>query len=213
MNNTVNLIIRLAVISIVAGGSICAQTVTIEPMPNNTEFDDFAPSITNHGKVIIYSTDRSGKGQRLMSMEQTNGAWSASRPLSGDVNDSEHSGVGALTPDGQSMIFSSTNHDVQGSGRTDLYMARKRNGSWRDVTSLGSSVNSASYDAQPSLSSDGRTLYFVSDRPGGQGASDIYTSTWDGSEWSIAIPVAGVNSPSGEMSPVIAPDGRTLYFA
>ncbi|MBU3699161.1 MAG: hypothetical protein FGM33_04000, partial [Candidatus Kapabacteria bacterium] len=42
---------------------------------------------------------------------------------------------------------------------------------------------------------------------------DIYTSTWDGSEWSIAIPVAGVNSPSGEMSPVIAPDGRTLYFA
>lgn len=203
----------ITILAVVATISVNAQTVTIEPLSNNTEFDDFAPSITNHGRMIIYSSDRSGKGQRLMLMEMSNGSWSEARALSGDVNDSEHSGVAALTPDGQSMVFSSTNHDVSGSGRTDLYMAKKRGSSWRDVTPLGPTVNSAAYDAQPSISSDGRTLYFVSDRPGGQGATDIYTSTWDGNEWSIAIPVSGVNTPSGEMSPIIAPDGRTLYFA
>ncbi|HBB26076.1 MAG TPA: hypothetical protein DCZ59_07390 [Bacteroidetes bacterium] len=213
MKNYLRSLVMLSLTVLVCIVNIGAQTVTIEPIPNNTRYDDFAPSITNHGKLIIYSSDRDGKGQRLMSMEQSNGMWSSSKLLNGDVNDAEHAGVGALTPDGQSMIFSATNHDVKGAGRTDLYIAQRRSGKWRDIGPLGSSVNSSSYDAQPSLSSDGRTLYFVSDRPGGQGATDIYTSVWDGTEWSIATPVAGLNTASGEMSPVIAPDGRTLYFA
>lgn len=213
MNNLYHHIAALLLVTLVSAGMATAQTVTIEPIPNNTQFDDFAPSITNHGKLIIYSCDRDGKGQRLMSMEQAAGMWSVARPLAGDVNDAAHSGVAALTPDGQTMVFSSTKHDVAGVGRTDLYMARRSGGKWRDIQSLGRTVNSVAYDAQPSLSSDGRTLYFVSDRQGGQGGTDIYTSTWDGTEWSIAIPVSGINTSSSEMSPVIAPDGRTLYFA
>ncbi len=190
-----------------------AQTVTIEPVASNTEHDDFAPCLVYHGKLIFASCDVKGKGQRIVSIEQRSGAWMEPVQLKGDVNDADHSAVAALTPDGQMMVFSATNHDVQGMGRTDLYTARKRNGVWKEVVSLGPAVNSASFDAQPSLAADGRTLYFVSDRPGGQGATDIYTSSWDGNEWSIATPVSGVNSADGEMSPVIAADGRTLYFA
>lgn len=209
MKNTFLLLALLCTVTL----SALAQTVTIDPMPNNTPYDDFAPAATNHGKVIIFSSDVNGKGQRLMSMEQSNGTWSSASKLKGDVNDAGHSGAAALTPDGQSLIFSSFEHDAKGNGRTDLYVAYKRNGKWVDVTALSSTVNSASYDAQPSVSADGRTLYFVSDRPGGQGGTDVYTSTWDGEAWSIAVPVSGINATSNEMSPVIAADGQTLYFA
>ncbi|MBU3742033.1 MAG: hypothetical protein FGM24_07070 [Candidatus Kapabacteria bacterium] len=209
MKNTILLLALLCSVTL----SAFAQTVTIDPMPNNTAYDDFAPTATNHGKVIIFSSDLNGKGQRLMSMEQSNGTWSSASKLKGDVNDAVHSGAAALTPDGQSLIFSSYEHDAKGNGRTDLYVAYKRNGKWVDVMPLAATVNSSSYDAQPSISADGRTLYFVSDRPGGQGGTDIYTSTWDGDAWSIAVPVGSINAASNEMSPVIAADGQTLYFA
>lgn len=203
----------LVCITMCAALTLRAQTVTIEPFVSNTEHDDFAPCIVHHGKLMFASCDIKGKGQRIVSIEQRNGAWTELQELKGDVNDADHSAVASLTPDGQMMVFSATNHDVQSMGRTDIYTARKRNGVWTDVAVLGPSINSSSYDAQPSLSSDGRTLYFVSDRSGGQGGTDIYASTWDGTEWSISIPVAGINTSDGEMSPVIASDGRTLYFA
>ena len=203
----------LVCIALCAAFNLRAQTVTIEPFSSNTEHDDFAPCLVYHGKLIFATCDIKGKGQRIMSIEQSNGKWQDAVKLKGDANDADHSGVAALTPDGQLMVFSATNHDVQGMGRTDLYTARKRDGAWVDVVALGPAVNTASYDAQPSLSADGRTLFFVSDRPGGQGATDIYTSSWDGTDWSIATPVSGVNSADGEISPVISADGRTLYFA
>ncbi|HLP28325.1 MAG TPA: OmpA family protein [Candidatus Didemnitutus sp.] len=190
-----------------------AQNVRIEPLDNNTSKDDFAPAYTNHGRVIVFTSDEGGDGQRLRTMERTSGGWTSATELLGDVNDATHSGSGTLTPDGQTVIFASYENDVDGRGRTDLYSARKVNGKWIEVTNLGSSINSDFYDAHPSITSDGRTLYFVSDRPGGNGETDIYVATWGGSSWSAAKPLAGINTAKSEMSPVIASDGKTIYFS
>lgn len=190
-----------------------AQNVEVIPLDNNTSDDNFAPTYTNHGRVVVFSSDQGGSGQRMVTMERTSGGWSSATELRGDVNDATHAGTVALTPDGQYMIFAAYDHDVKGSGRTDLYSARKVDGAWRSVTNLGSSVNSSSYDSQPTLSADGRTLIFVSDRTAGAGGTDLYVSTWDGKAWSPAKPLGGVNTSSGEMSPSIGPDGKTFYFA
>jgi len=208
------MLIRVLTFLLLMGCTVAsAQTVRIEPLDNNTAYDDFAPAYTNHGRVIITTSDVDGKGQRLRTMERTSGGWTSLTALLGDVNDATHSGSTTLTPDGQFMIFASYENDVDGLGRTDLYSSRKINGKWKEVKNLGAPINSAAYDAHPTLSSDGRTLYFISDRPGGNGETDIYVATSDGSAWSAPKLVAGLNTSSSEMSPVIGSDNRTLYFS
>jgi len=152
--------------------TISAQDVTITPLDNNTSSDDFAPSPSNHGRILVISTDESG-AQKLYSMERTSSGWSSTRKVSGDVNDGGQVGSAAMPSDGQTMIFAAYDHDVQGMGRTDLYSATKSGGSWVNVKNLGGSVNSSYYDSQPTITADGRTIYFVSDRPGGKGGTDI----------------------------------------
>ncbi|MCX6140431.1 MAG: OmpA family protein [Candidatus Kapabacteria bacterium] len=203
----------LPILLLLACTMASAQNVRIDPLDNNTADDDFAPAYTNHGRVIIFTTDVGGDGQRLRSMERTSSGWTGASKLLGDVNDATHSGSGTLTPDGQFIIFASFENDVDGLGRTDLYSARKVDGRWVDVKNLGASINSASYDAHPSITSDGRTLYFVSDRPGGNGETDIYFSVSDGAVWSTPKVLAGINTASSEMSPIIGSDGRTLFFS
>ena len=201
-------LLALCVSTIVAS----AQAVQISPLDGNSSNDDFAPSLTNHGRTVVTTTDQSGK-QQLGSMDRNSGGWSSMSSFSSDVNDGKQVGTAALTPDGQFMIFAAFKHDVSSMGRTDLYSARRANGAWTDIKNLGGQVNSSFYDSQPTLSADGRTLYFASDRPGGQGGTDIYTSTWTGAEWTTARMLPNANSSSEDMSPVIAADGKTFYYS
>jgi Tol biopolymer transport system component len=62
---------------------------------------------------------------------------------------------------------------------TDLWVATRDTvgQAWGAPTNLGSGVNSGSTDFHPSISSDGRTLYFASGRPGGPGLVDLYVTT------------------------------------
>lgn len=84
-----------------------------------------------------------------------------------------------------------------------------------DIRNPGPLVNSPHWDTQPSLTADGRTLYFASNRPGGSGGTDIWTTTLDDrGRWSEARPLGpAVNTDGDERSPSIAPDGTALYFA
>lgn len=193
-------------------GVVVAQNVVITPLDANSNGDDFAPIPAQHGNILFFSSDRGGE-QQLYVIERTANGWSEPQALQGDVNDGKQVGTIAVTPDGQQVIFAAFRHDVDGQGRTDLYIARKRNGKWREVKNLGPNVNSSFYDSQPTLSADGRTLYFVSDRTGGAGGTDIYMSMYDGTNWSSAKPLAPVNTTSNEMSPVIAADGKTFTFS
>jgi outer membrane protein OmpA-like peptidoglycan-associated protein len=74
-------------------------------------------------------------------------------------------------------------------------------------------VNSSYWDSQPCLSVDGELLIFASDRPGGTGGTDLWMSRRQGGGWSAPMPLSRLNTAADEMAPVLAPDGRTLYFA
>jgi hypothetical protein len=189
-----------------------AQNVEIIPLDNNTSSDDFAPSPTNHGRMLVVSSEKSGS-QKLYSMERTSNGWTGLQELGGDINDGTQVGAAALTPDGQTIIFSAFEHAAGGNGRTDLYRATKKDGSWGNVQNLGGTVNSSAYDAQPALSTDGRTLIFASDRSGGMGGTDLYVPEWTVNGWSVARPLEGANSSGNEMGPSINADGRTITFA
>lgn len=190
-----------------------AQQISIVPLNFNTKADEFAPVVTQNATRIYFSSDRY-RGQKVYSIKKIDGDWTAPELLPGDINDSKQSGSIAITPDGQYIIFAAYDHDAKSEGRTDLYSARKVNGKWVEITNLGPSVNSDYWDSQPTLTSDGNTLFFVSDRPGGQGGTDIYMSKRTREGWSKAENIGSpINSSSDEMSPLISLDDKTFTFA
>jgi Tol biopolymer transport system component len=81
-------------------------------------------------------------------------------------------------------------------------------------TNLGPTVNSSAYDFNPSIGADGLELYFVSDRPGGEGTYDIWVSTRASKEddWGAPTNFGAINTPDWQNSPCISPDGLEFYF-
>lgn len=206
-------------------GSVKAQPQTlstadivINPLSINGDADDIAPVFLHNGKLLYFTSERDADGldamQKIFVVPRTSSGWGEPQALPEEINAGEHNGAATLTPDGQLMIFSAYEHSVSGLGRTDLYSAHKVNGRWTDVQNLGPAVNSPYWDSQPFLSSDGTTLYFASDRPGGSGGSDIYMSKRTEHGWSTAVNMgARINSASEEMTPSIAADNDRLYFS
>jgi len=102
--------------------------------------------------------------------------WSTPVNLGSVVNSTFGDTNPALSPDGLSLYFDSNRPG--GSGGRDLWVSQRATSTapWGAPVNLGTTVNSSSDDANPALSSDGHWLFFVSPRPGGFGASDIYES-------------------------------------
>ena len=123
-------------------------------------------------------------------------------------------GAICLSPDG-SLLFFTACFRTDSYGSCDLYFSEKKGDTWTVARNMGAQINTDSWDAQPSISPDGKTLYFASNRKGSMGSSDIWKSerTPDGN-WSkpvnIGIPV---NTPAAEMAPFIHYDNQTLYFS
>ncbi len=75
-------------------------------------------------------------------------------------------------------------------------------------------LNSNFQETSPSLSGDGKLLFFASDRPGGRGGYDIWVARWDGVEYAWPLPLTNrVNTRFDEKGPAISPDNFELYFA
>jgi flagellar motor protein MotB len=123
-------------------------------------------------------------------------------------------GALCISADGRLLVYTACyRNDSYGS--CDLYFAEKTGSTWSAAQNMGKIVNSTSWDAQPGLSPDGRTLYFASSRPGGYGGSDIWkTSKLDDGSWTKPENLGpSINTTSGEMAPFIHYDGQTLYFS
>lgn len=86
---------------------------------------------------------------------------------------------------------------------------------WGPLTDLGPNINTADgWESQPSLSTDGRTLYFATVRPGSKGTDIYFSKRDDKGEWSKAEPLpAPVNTSGDEKAPFMHSDSHTLYFA
>ena len=84
---------------------------------------------------------------------------------------------------------------------------------WETPENLGADINSSSDEFGPTISSDGNTLYFSSDRPGGLGDYDIWVSIQNGSVWSQPTNVGSpVNTDYTDFLPSVSTGGDTLYF-
>jgi outer membrane protein OmpA-like peptidoglycan-associated protein len=112
--------------------------------------------------------------------------------------------------DGQIVL---TYRNEKGSGT--LYVLRLKNNKWTTPEKLQKPVNLKGWENGESLSPDGATMYFVSDRAGGYGGNDIYKCTrLANGEWSKAVNLgAPINTKYDDEAPFIHPDGVTLYYS
>ncbi len=174
----------------------------------NSERDDFAPVLTLEENTLYFTSDRplgtkEQKGYNVfVSRRADDGTWKKPKPLPLGREKSETS-VG-ISPDGNTLF-------IQREG--DLYQVEKqgRKG-WKRPRPMADVINSEHEETQGSLSSDGNTFYFVSDRSGDR---DIYrVKRLPTGDWSKAKELpSSINTPEAENAPFIHPDGRTLFFS
>lgn len=150
----------------------------------------------------------------VISRKDKQGKWTAPVSISPNINSTLNEGTCSISADGRKLIFTSC-EGRNTYGGCDLYESRRIGDEWTAPKNLGPNVNTAAWESQPSLSADGRTLYFVSERRGGIGRRDIYISTLDGQgNWTKAANVGRpINSPYDEISPFIHVNNRVLYFS
>lgn len=178
----------------------------------------YFPVLTADQEQLIF-TRRMGGGpgddeDLVISRKNTRGRWTEPESLSKNINSDLNEGTCTISADGRKLIFTSCT-GRQGYGSCDLYQSMRIGEEWTKPENLGPNVNSAEWESQPSLSADGRTLYFVSDRRGGLGRRDIWVSSLnDKGEWTRAKNVGRpVNTVYDEISPFIHVNNRILYFA
>ena len=194
------------------------DSVSIQNLgPNiNSEVDDCFPYLANDESWMFYTRmgRRRAVDENLLYSAATNGAWTKGKRLGDVINSKVNEGMGKATRDERLMYFPACNReDIL--GVCDIFMAAMEKGKILDVQSLVGGVNSDKWDSQPSINCDGQALYFVSDRPGGIGGTDIWRSfKLDDGTWGNAINLGPtINTPDDEEAPFIADDGVTLYFA
>lgn len=126
----------------------------------------------------------------------------------------QNMGAVSFSIDSRTLFFTGC-YFPEGMGSCDLYYSRKKGTKWLIPVNAGSNLNSSQWDSQAILSSDGRTLFFSSKRPGGKGGSDIWfaTRTSNGT-WGSPINAGdSINTSKDEMSPFLSADNNTLYFS
>ena len=175
---------------------------------------DYFPALTADGQTIIFSRVVDYNEDFYTSTKKNN-QWQQAQPLSTKINTPNYNeGAQSISPDGKYLFFTGCNRP-DGLGRCDIYVSRKEGLEWGKAINLGKNINSEYWESQPSISPDGSTLYFVSNRPGGIGSYDIWKSTLtDEGQWTNPVNLGpSINTPYDENTPFIHADGRTLYFA
>jgi outer membrane protein OmpA-like peptidoglycan-associated protein/tetratricopeptide (TPR) repeat protein len=185
----------------------------------NSQGNEFINAIRADDLELFYTGSKSDSGGGgddffVSRRESDEVPWPEGQRLQASINTPAQEGALSITPDGRFILFAGCQWP-DGYGSCDIYAAPSSAGAFLEPTNLGAPVNTAAWESQPSFSSDGRTLFFASNRKDGYGKSDIWTSTLlDDGKWSPPQNLgATINTRGSEMSPFIHPDGRTLYFA
>lgn len=200
----------------------------------NTADPEYYPTLTVDGKTLLFTRrindDRVLKYQEqedfYVSQKNSEDIWTDAIAMPSNVNTVLNEGAPTISADGRSLIFvacsDQSGDNYYGEGRTgmgscDLFYTKKIGNSWINPTNLSGYVNTFSWESQPSLSSDGKTLYYIRrvSKKGEMSNSDIYVSILgDDGKWGVGTPLPKtINTPLQEESVLIHPDGKTLYFA
>ncbi len=201
---------------------------TISSFSQNSEVDDNAPVFWDNG--IVFTSDRKGKIKFLdtksgatdrnylrlyHSEQQPDGTYNEPKEYISKINDArKNTGMATFQPTGASMFFTRNgNHlNKQNAYCLQLYEAKSSDGkTWEKAEQLNFCRTASNY-MHPTISADGKTLFFVSDKAGGLGGTDIYVSKKEKNRWSKPQNLGPkINTNGHEGFPFMHQNGK-FYF-
>jgi hypothetical protein len=166
------------------------------------------PAVSFDGNSIVY-TERRGMVNALFYSRKERGIWQPPVDITAMINAGEDCSSCSLNKDGTELYLYKT--DVYDG---NIYSSTLVDGSWTPIKKLNKNINTKFYESHASISSDGKKLYFTSNREGGAGSLDIYVSEKDDTgEWGPAINLGNtINTPYNEDTPFITNNDSVLYF-
>lgn len=192
------------------------QAVTPRPLSSalQTTPSQYFPVLTADEQTLVFTVLKPEGDEDLFTTTFNGETWQPPVSLSPNINTVDNEGTPSLSADGRTLVFAAC-QGRKGMGSCDLYITRRTGNEWSEPQNLGPTVNSRYYESQPALSADGRRLYFVSDRPGGQGKRDIWrTDADEQGNWLAPVNMGTpINTTFNEASPFIHANGQTLFFA
>jgi outer membrane protein OmpA-like peptidoglycan-associated protein/Tol biopolymer transport system component len=178
----------------------------------NTPADEYSPAATADEKTLIFTRQINGN-EDFYQANQQDKKWQTANYLSDKINTATNNeGSQSISQDGKYLFFTGCNRP-DGLGRCDIYISQKKGDEWGKPFDLSPPINTSGWESQPSISADGRTLYFVSNRKGGYGGYDIWKSQLTDKGWGEPENLGpNINTAFNEQSPFIHADNNTLYF-
>lgn len=147
------------------------------------------------------------------------GGFDEGQPFPPPFNLTENVGGAMVTLNNKTMYLTICAVDATGYKNCDIYTSDNINGEWSEPKALGPGVNGeSSFEGQPTITADGKTLYFVSirkDEIGDEYNMDLYESQLDeNGKWGTAKNLGTtINTKGNEKTPFIHTDSQTLYFS
>ena len=196
-----------------------------------TEKDEYLPIISPDDETMLYTRkiaveertgipgESSDKEQEVFSFSKRNlttGEFEKGHRMPYPFNKNGSEGGATMSIDNKHLFFTGCKMEGGAQVNCDIYYSDLINGEWTEAKKVPGINDPMYWDSQPSLASDGKTLYFCSDRKGGHGGIDLYktvkntaTGIWSPPE-NLGAPI---NTSGNEMSPFIHSDFNTLYFS
>jgi outer membrane protein OmpA-like peptidoglycan-associated protein len=190
----------------------------------NNRYDQYWPSLSADEKTLITTVSvpiNLNNPQVYMNRQEdfyissfSDGNWSQSKAMPPPLNTSKNEGAQSISADGTVMVFTGCNRK-DGMGLCDLYISKKTGDQWSVPRNMGEPVNTTYKETQPSISPDGKTIYFCSNRKESKGGLDLWKTTLsDSGYWNTPVNLGdSINTIFDEQSPFIHNDNRTLYFS
>ncbi len=207
------------------------ENIDVKNLATNTRYTDMCP--TFYKDKVVYSSAKDS-----FSMVRNNFDWNSQpfldlymsdagpdpnikkvKNFSSSINSRFHEGPVCFTNDLNTIYFTRNSYlngkvsrTAEGVNNLKIFVADLDGNEWKNIRSF--KYNSDLYSVgHPALSPDNKTLYFVSDMPGGYGETDIYKSVWTGNSWGKPLNLGeSINTKGKEMFPYVDKDG-ILYFS
>ncbi|MEC7645879.1 MAG: OmpA family protein [Bacteroidota bacterium] len=190
----------------------------------STKHDEYLPVISPDQEWSFFTrrSERSGLQsitsvtvEEFVVSKKGEDEFDVGKPLPYPFNLERNEGGASITIDNKILYYTKCIRDNVGYNNCDIYYVYKNHGEWSDIQEFPKYISKIdSWESQPTVSSDGKTIIFSSDRSGGYGKTDLYEIKKVNDAWTHPKNLGSIiNSNEHEKSPYLHTDGKTLFFA